>query len=154
MTPPSPRPLPDIVRDITSLRARRDELHAGALQRRWSDRGALAELALVETEVRLFDAMCTRTGPHVLMATGLLWGDELRHPLAEGVVALVRLADLVEVDGEEMTIAAATKRFASGMGRGPAIADWTHGTDRLGFALGIEHPSAAPVELGTNYSLF
>ena len=75
-----------------------------------------------------------------LMAAGLRWGDELVHPKAPGVAARVRLADLVEVDGEEMPLMAATRRFATAGPGGPALADWHARGIRIGDAFGLEHP--------------
>ena len=140
MTAPIPRTPPEIARAISDISGRHGELHAAAAAGTLADAASLDELCLLETELRIFERMCSRHGPMVLMASGLRWGDELRHPAEPSRRALVRLKDEVEMDGETMTIAAATTRLKPTSDKGLAIADWHRGTLRLGDAFGLEHP--------------
>lgn len=138
------RTLPEIVRDMASLR---DRHHASleAVRSGSTDATVLDELAVTDAELVRFADMCTRGRTHHLMSTGLRWNDELRHPCASGDVARVRLGDTVLFRGEEMTISQATRALASGTGQGPALADWTGPRGiALGHALGIEHPARIP----------
>lgn len=138
------RPLPEIVRDLDGIRREREDglslVSSGAATD--ADR---ASLAVADAELCAFEDMCMRRKRQHLMSTGLNWGDQLRHPAAPGVVALVRCSDLVECQGSEMTIAEATSLVARTAGKGVAIADWNHGRIRLGDALGLEHPAREPV---------
>ena len=137
------RPLPEIVRDLDAVRREREDglalVASGAAT--VADRNALAT---ADAELCAFEDMCMRRTRHHLMSTGLNWGDQLRHPAAHGIVAHVRCADLVEYQGAEMTIEAATSLVARAAVKGVAIADWSHGRIRLGDALGLEHPARTP----------
>lgn len=147
--------VPDVARRHDTIVTRHAELIHMAKDER-ATRDELRELAELESALQRFRTACTRHARHCLMATGLIWGDELRNPVADGIVARVRLADRVVVDGAEMTIEAATRIVAKAAGRGAAIADWKGAGIRLGDALSLEHPSAPKAvesEAGTNYQL-
>lgn len=153
--PPEPRPIPDIVRNHAAITGRLSILSAKAREGK-ATRADLAELAAVETENEAFMRVCIGHRPHCLMATGLLWGDEIRHPAAPGLAARVRLGDQVEMLGETISILSATRRIAAEAGRGVAIADWEGCGVRLGDALGLEHPPRErPIQadVGSNYQL-
>lgn len=141
---PDPRDMSAIVRDIASLRTRHDEDLAAA-RTGSNDPDVLSRLATSDHEIARFDDVCMRTTTHHLMSTGLRWNDELRHPMAGSEVARVRTRDNVLFRGREVTILEATRMIASGLGAGPAIADWTGPRGiRLGDALGLEHPRRQP----------
>ena len=144
---PDVRPPPVIVRDLPAVRTAHEETLAQA-RSGTASRAVLTVLARAEAEIAVFDRSCIGHVPHCLMATGLVWDDVLRHPLAPGLEARVRLGDRVEVEGEEIGIAEATALVARRAGRGAAIADWHRGPLRLGAALGLEHPPR-PVEAST-----
>lgn len=137
------RPLPEIVRDIEGIRREHEDGLALAASGAATDADRDA-LAVADAELCAFEDMCMRRTRHHLMSTGLNWGDQLRHPAAPGIVAYVRCSDLVECQGAEITIAAATSLVAKTAGKGVAIADWNHGRIRLGDALGLEHPARTP----------
>ena len=136
--------MPDIVRNIASVRTTHaeclDAVRSGSI-----DPQVLSRLATSDHEISRFDDVCMRTSTHHLMSTGLRWNDELRHPMAGSDVARVRTRDQVLFRGREVTILEATRMLASGIGAGPAIADWTGPMGiRLGDVLGLEHPRRVP----------
>lgn len=153
MTGRAVRALPAIAGDLPSLRERHAVLLAEAAGGS-ADGTKLAELATVDAEIASFEDACLRTSTVHLMAKGLRWGDELRHPALPGTVVRVRLRDRVEMDGREIGIAAATREVAEraraargSPGRGPAMADWTGPAGaRLGTLLGLEHPARTSAE--------
>lgn len=134
------RSMPEIVRDITAIRERHSSSLAAAIDGSAS-RAELDALARADAEIVAFGDLCRRTRTHHLMSTGLRWGDQLRHPARPGHVALVRLADTVEIDGATMTIVEATRMVATESGKGAAVADWSCGDIRLGRAHALEHPA-------------
>lgn len=153
--PPEPRPIPEIVRDHAAIAERLSTLSAKAREGT-ATRADLVELAVAETENDEFMRVCIGHRPHCLMATGLLWGDEIRHPAAPGIAVRVRMGDQVEMLGETVSILSATRRVAAEAGRGVSIADWEGCGVRLGDALGLEHPPRErPVQadVGSNYQL-
>jgi hypothetical protein len=139
MTPAIVRPMPEVVRDLERLRGEHARLLAVA-QAGTADVDDLDALASADAELAAFEAMCVRHGRHHLMATGLRWGDMLRHPLSTSV-ALVRLSDRVEFEGEETTLAEATQRIASKSARGADMGLWT-GPDGTSMAAALRtiHP--------------
>jgi hypothetical protein len=147
--------MPDIVRDHASITERLSTISAKAREG-LASRSDLVLLAAAETENEAFMRICIGHRPHCLMSTGLLWGDEIRHPAAPGLAAKVRLGDQVEMLGETMSITTATGRVAAEAGRGVAVADWEGCGVRLGDALGLEHPPrarAVQTDAGSNYQL-
>lgn len=145
----------DTAREYDSILARHAELVDAASDAK-ATRAELLELGELETALQAFRAACTRSARHCLMATGLVWDDELRNPVQEGMVARVRLGDRVIVDGVEMDIAAATGLVSKAAGRSAAIAGWSGAGIRLGDAFGLEHPArakAVEAETGSNYLL-
>lgn len=147
--------MPEIVRDHAGITDRLATLSAKA-EDGSASRSELVQLALAETENEAFLRMCIGHRPHCLMATGLVWGDEMRHPAAPGIAAKVRLGDQVEMLGRTMGITEATRHVATQAGRGASIADWEGSGVRLGDALRLEHPPrSVPVvaEPSSNYQL-
>lgn len=140
------RSLHEIVRDMARMRERHEALvpKDNALL----DKSSLEELATLEDELRRFDDMCMRTTTRSLMGTGLLWDDVLTNPKAPGVELRVRLRDRVLLDGNETTIAEATRAASEKSGVQVQLADWHKGDLRLGNAWSMEHPrpSAATIE--------
>lgn len=141
---PDTRTIPEIVRDIASVRTTHAENLAAAREGS-EDPHVLSRLATADHELTRFDDVCMRTSTHHLMSTGLRWNDELRHPMAGADVARVRMRDRVFFRGRDVTVLEATRMLASGPGTGPAIADWYGPRGiRLGDALGLEHPRRTP----------
>lgn len=135
--------MPEIVRDLAAVRDEHAAL-ASLLGQGLLERHQAETLAERDDELTRFHALCLGTTPFRLYATGILPGDELRHPMSDMVGRAVT-DSRIEIGGETMTLMEATRRVAAGrLGKGPALGEWTGRGIMIGDPMGLWPKTGAP----------